>query len=106
LQQQGNDWKLGGFYAKPAQISGHDGNWFASRAREFKTKGQLHNSWFYLARPGAAGPGPLHGYPPSLTGCDEMQAQKPATCRRSISRQAARPIESPICFNSGGPTSI
>ena len=29
LQQQGNEWKLGGFYAKPAQISGHDGTWFA-----------------------------------------------------------------------------
>lgn len=48
LQQQGNDWKLGGFYAKPAQISGHDGNWFAGRAREFRGKGQLHNAWFYF----------------------------------------------------------
>jgi hypothetical protein len=48
LQQQGNDWKLGGFYAKPAQIAGHDGNWFADRAREFKTKGQLRNAWFYF----------------------------------------------------------
>ena len=48
LQQQGNLWKLGGFYAKPAQISGHDGNWFADRAREFKTKGQLRNAWFYF----------------------------------------------------------
>ncbi len=38
LQQQGSDWKLGGFYAKPAQIAGHDGNWFADRAREFKAK--------------------------------------------------------------------
>ena len=48
LQQQGNDWKLGGFYAKPAQISGHDGNWFAGRAREFKAKGQIRNAWFYF----------------------------------------------------------
>ena len=47
LQQQGNDWKLGGFYAKPAQIAGHDGNWFADRAREFKAKGQIRNAWFY-----------------------------------------------------------
>ena len=48
LQQQGSDWKLGGFYAKPAQIAGHDGNWFADRAREFKAKGQMRNAWFYF----------------------------------------------------------
>ena len=47
LQQQASDWKLGGFYARQAQISGHDGNWFADRAREFKAKGQMHNAWFY-----------------------------------------------------------
>ena len=49
LQQSGTDWKLGGFYAKATQISGHDGNWFADRARQFKAKGQLHNAWFYFA---------------------------------------------------------
>jgi hypothetical protein len=49
LQQSGTDWKLGGFYAKSTQISGHDGNWFADRARQFKAKGQLHNAWFYFA---------------------------------------------------------
>ena len=48
LQQQGNDWKVGGFYAKPSQIAGHDGNWFASQAREYKSKGQLRNAWFYF----------------------------------------------------------
>jgi hypothetical protein len=47
LQQTGNEWKLGGFYAKPAQISGHDGNWFAQQARTYKSKGQTHNAWFY-----------------------------------------------------------
>jgi hypothetical protein len=49
LQQAGTDWKLGGFYAKAISISGHDGNWFADRARQFKAKGQLHNAWFYFA---------------------------------------------------------
>jgi hypothetical protein len=49
LQQSGTDWKLGGFYAKSTQISGHDGNWFADQARQFKAKGQLHNAWFYFA---------------------------------------------------------
>ncbi len=48
LQQAGTDWKLGGFYAKATQIAGHDGDWFANRAREFKTKGQFHNAWLYF----------------------------------------------------------
>ena len=48
LQQQGNDWKLGGFYVKDAQIAGHDGNWFADKARTLKGKGQTHNAWLYF----------------------------------------------------------
>jgi hypothetical protein len=48
LQQMGTEWKLAGLYIKPAQIAGHDSNWFLTRAREFKTKGQLHNAFFYF----------------------------------------------------------
>jgi len=47
LQQQGADWKIGGLYVKDPQLKGHDGNWFAAKAREFKSKGQNHNAWFY-----------------------------------------------------------
>jgi hypothetical protein len=47
LQYAGNDWKLGGLYLKPAQVAGHDSDWFLARAREYKTKGQMHNAWFY-----------------------------------------------------------
>lgn len=47
LQQIGEDWKLAGFYVRPSQIQGHDGAWFAQRAREFKAKGQTRNAWFY-----------------------------------------------------------
>lgn len=47
LQQVGTDWKLGGLYLKPGQIAGHDSDWFVARAREYKTKGQLHNAWFF-----------------------------------------------------------
>lgn len=50
LQQAGNDWKVGGFYAKAAQVAGHDGKWFADRAREFKTKGQTRNAWLYFVQ--------------------------------------------------------
>jgi hypothetical protein len=48
LQQESKDWKVGGFYVKEAQIAGHDGNWFADRARSFKSKGQNRNAWLYF----------------------------------------------------------
>jgi|SRR5215472_3011392 len=47
LQQAGTDWRLADLYVSSAQIAGHDGDWFAARAREYKAKGQLHNAWFY-----------------------------------------------------------
>jgi len=47
LEQQGQDWKMGGFYVKDPQIKGHDGNWFADQARGYKSKAQNHNAWFY-----------------------------------------------------------
>jgi len=47
LQQIGADWKVGGFYARPSQVSGHDSNWFIQKAREYKAKGQMHNAFFY-----------------------------------------------------------
>jgi len=48
LQQAGTDWKLAGFYIRSSQVNGHDSAWFTQRAREFKTKGQTHNSWLYF----------------------------------------------------------
>jgi hypothetical protein len=49
LQQAGAEWKLAGLYIKPAQVAAHDSAWFAAHAREYKSKGQLHNAWwFYL----------------------------------------------------------
>jgi hypothetical protein len=47
LQQIGSDWKLGGLYIKAAQFDGHDSDWFSARARDFQTKGHLHNAWLY-----------------------------------------------------------
>jgi len=47
LQKLGNDWKLAGFYARPSQVAGHDGQWFANQAKEFKSKNQNRNAWFY-----------------------------------------------------------
>jgi hypothetical protein len=47
LQQEGGTWKLGGYYVKAVHARGHDGMWYADQARQFKTKGQMHNAWFY-----------------------------------------------------------
>jgi hypothetical protein len=47
LQQIGNDWKLGGFYAKAATVAGHDAKWYMQQADQYKSKGQLHNAWLY-----------------------------------------------------------
>jgi hypothetical protein len=48
IQQQGNDWKLGGFFLHPNRLLGHDANWFLEKARDFKAKGQTHNAFLYL----------------------------------------------------------
>jgi hypothetical protein len=57
LQQVGTDWKLADLYLGPAQIAGHDSGWFVARAREYKSKGQLHNAWlFYLQARGLISP--------------------------------------------------
>lgn len=47
LQEMGADWKLAGFYARSTQVSGHDGAWFAEKARDYKAKGKQHNAWLY-----------------------------------------------------------
>jgi hypothetical protein len=79
LQQSGTEWKLGGFYAKATEISGHDGNWFADHARQFKTKGQLHNAWFYFAESRELlVPVPFMYTQKTDKLYDEMQASKPA----------------------------
>jgi hypothetical protein len=47
LQQEGGQWKVGGFYAKATQVAGHDGQWFLDRARDLKTKGKNRSAWLY-----------------------------------------------------------
>jgi len=48
LEEIGGSWKLAGFFARESQINGHDGAWFAQRAKEFKAKGQNRSAWFYF----------------------------------------------------------
>jgi len=47
LQQIVTDWKLAGYYVRATESAGHDGSWFAQRARDFKAKSELHNAWLY-----------------------------------------------------------
>ena len=47
LQNVANAWKLAGYYPRLASLGGHDGQWYVTKAQEFKSKGQLHNAWFY-----------------------------------------------------------
>jgi len=47
LQQQGNDWKLGGYYVRPETVAGHDAQWYWDKAREYKSKNQVRNAYFY-----------------------------------------------------------
>jgi len=47
LKQEAGGWKLAGYYSKPADIGGHDYQWFLGKAREYKAKGANHNAWFY-----------------------------------------------------------
>jgi hypothetical protein len=47
LQQEGQQWKLAGYYAKSGQAAGHDGNWYIQQARDYKQKGQTRAAYFY-----------------------------------------------------------
>jgi hypothetical protein len=47
LQDLNGSWKLAGYYPRLDAIGGQDGQWYLTKAREFKSKGQLHNAWFY-----------------------------------------------------------
>jgi hypothetical protein len=79
LQQAGTDWKLGGLYVKVAQVADHDSDWFVSRAREYKTKGQLYNAWFYyLEASNLFSPLPFMATAATDKLADELQNRRPA----------------------------
>jgi hypothetical protein len=78
LEQQGTDWKVGGFFLRPAQVTGHDSNWFITQARTYKTKGQTHNSWlYYIEGRDLAMPVPFMHTLATDKLYDEMQTVKP-----------------------------
>ena len=80
LQQMASQqWKLGGFYARPTQLAGHDAQWYITQARQYKAKGETHNAWFYyLAAWDLSAPVPFMGTTQLDKISDEMQSAKPA----------------------------
>jgi hypothetical protein len=79
LQQAGADWKLGGLYVRSAQVARHDSDWFVARAREYKTKGQVHNAWFYyLEASSLVSPLPFMATAATDKLSDESQGVRPA----------------------------
>ncbi len=79
LQKQGSEWKLGGLYVKAAQSGGHDHDWFAARAHDFQTKGQMHNAWlYYLEAISLASPLPFMSTAASDGLYDESQKLQPS----------------------------
>ena len=47
LQQDGDAWKLAGFFVRPLSLGGKEGVWYWSQARVYGQKKQNWNSYFY-----------------------------------------------------------
>ena len=45
--QDMSGWKVAGYYIRPESSLGHDGLWYLQQARDYKSKGEAHNAWFY-----------------------------------------------------------
>jgi hypothetical protein len=79
VQQLSSDWKFGGLYIRDTQAGGHDGDWYATRARAFQSKGQPHNAWlYYLQARALASPLPFMSTAATDKLYDESQKLQPA----------------------------
>jgi hypothetical protein len=79
LQNVGSAWKLAGYYPRLDSIGGHDGQWYLTKARDFKSKGQLHDAWFYyLTAWDLSAPVNFMSTPQLDKIADEMQSARPA----------------------------
>ncbi len=78
LQNLGG-WKLAGYYPRLDAVGGHDGDWYLGKAREFKTKGQVYNAWFYyLTAWDLTAPVNFMSTPQLDKIADEMQGVRPS----------------------------
>jgi hypothetical protein len=79
LQEMAGAWKLAGYYPRLDSVAGHDGQWYLTKAREFKAKGQPHNAWlYYLTAWDLLAPVSFMSTPQLDKVADEMQAARPS----------------------------
>ncbi len=75
----GNAWKLAGFYPRLGSLADHNGDWYVSKAREYKTKGQKYNAWlYYLAGWDLLAPVNFMSTPQLDKLSEEMQTVRPS----------------------------
>jgi hypothetical protein len=80
LNQEGSAWKLAGYYSKPEEIGGHDGQWFLAKGREYKAKGANLCAWLYfLTAWDLMAPVDFISTPRLDKLSDEMQSVRPAS---------------------------
>jgi hypothetical protein len=95
LKQEQSAWKLAGYYSKPTEIGGHNADWYLTKAREYKSKGQNHDAWFYyLTAWDLMGPVDFMSTPKRDKVGDEMQAVRPSDI----------PAQNPVDLVAGGAT--
>ena len=79
LQNLGGAWKVAGYYPRPSSIGGHDGQWYLTKAREYKTKSQVYNAWlYYLTAWDLIAPVDFMSSPKLDELGEEMQSARPA----------------------------
>lgn len=79
LQDVSGAWKLAGYYPRLDAIGGHDGDWYLTKAREFKAKGDMHDAWFYyLTAWDLTAPVNFMGTPQLDKIATEMQSARPS----------------------------
>jgi len=78
LQNVGGAWKLAGYYPRLDAIGGHDGQWYLTKAREYKSKGDARDAWFYyLTAWELTAPVNFMSTPQLDKLADEMQSARP-----------------------------
>jgi len=89
-------WKIAGLQIRPGAAAGHDGLWYLKQARDYKTKGQSHNAWFYYATSWEL-LAPIPAMNTDLLG--HIQEESNGILPRDV------PIEGkPVAFNAAGKT--
>ena len=96
LQQQGTAWKIGGFILRDTQIGGHSSDWFLQKARDFKSRGENRNAWFYYSVAwDLAAPLPFMG----TVGLDKIAQEMQAIRPTDLPTQ-----QNPLSLTAGGKT--